>query len=226
MVKKLANDHLSADLSAKPALEAESLTIRPAVLGTPQLSILPENRKFDVSIASVVFPLGEVDEGQIVAANTEVLARITSYLDGDWSRAQEFTARQWEEIVAAALAQSGFQTTLTPHSGDEGRDVIGVREGFFSMKVVGSVKRYSPGRTVEYDHMRAMLWIQEHESGANMAFIATTSSFPPKISEDQFIAPYVGKELVLIDGEALQKWLTANSAPNFITGGNAELRKG
>jgi hypothetical protein len=41
----------------------------------------------------------------------------------------KFTPQQWEEIVAGYFHKKGFEVTLTPPSGDFGRDVIARKHG-------------------------------------------------------------------------------------------------
>jgi len=82
-----------------------------------------------------------------------------------------------------------------------------------SIKVIGSVKRYKPGRNVEYDHIRAMLHLAA-QNDVSKAFIATTSRFPPKVLDYEDIVRAVPTRLELIDGEKLKNWLVTASANN------------
>jgi restriction system protein len=64
----------------------------------------------------------------------------------------------WEEIVACAFDKAGFdEVILTPRSGDHGRDLIALKRGAGSIRIVGSVKAYKPGHLVSYDDVRALL---------------------------------------------------------------------
>jgi len=47
----------------------------------------------------------------------------------------------WEEIIAGAYKKAGFdEVTLTPRSGDLGRDVIAIKKGLGSVRVIDQVK--------------------------------------------------------------------------------------
>jgi hypothetical protein len=52
--------------------------------------------------------------------------------------------RRFEEFIAGAYREAGFDdVTLTPASGDKGRDVIAVKNGLVSIKVLGRVFKLS-----------------------------------------------------------------------------------
>ena len=45
--------------------------------------------------------------------------------------------RKWEEIIAASYEKHGFdEVILTQRSGDFGRDVVAVKRGFWSVRVI------------------------------------------------------------------------------------------
>src|SRR5262249_58606614 len=114
---------------------------------------------------------------------------------------------KWEEIVAGAFNKAQYEVTLTPRSGDHGRDVIAIKRGVGCIKIIGSVKRYAPGNLVGYDEIRALLGVLSGERDASKGIITTTSGFPPKIADDPFIAPFMPTRLELMDGEKLKAWL-------------------
>jgi restriction system protein len=133
---------------------------------------------------------------------------IVQALGDDWTLAYRLPPERWEEIVAGAFHRAQYdEVTLTPRSGDHGRDVIAIKRGIGCVKIIGSVKRYAPGNLVRYDDIRALLFVLSNERDASKAIITTTSDFPPRINEDPFIAPFLPTRLELITGEALQKWL-------------------
>jgi restriction system protein len=54
-----------------------------------------------------------------------------------------------KEIIAGAYHRSGFdEVILTPRSGDHGRDVIAIKKGIGSIRVIDQVKAYKPGHLV------------------------------------------------------------------------------
>jgi restriction system protein len=137
-----------------------------------------------------------------------VWVSIVKELKYDWTKAYEIPPRAWEEIIAGAFKEDGFDdVTLTPRSGDHGRDVIAYRRGVGTIKVIGSVKAYKPGLLVGYDDVRALLGVMTGERDTSKGIITTTSDFPPNIMKDPFIAPFVPYRLELMNGKALQEWL-------------------
>lgn len=161
-----------------------------------------------LSVSSVVIPDKRVSPGTLIAATSFVWAEIVNKLKLDWSLAQVIPPHTWEEIIAGAFQKAGFdEVILTPRSGDHGRDVIAVRRGLGCIKVINSVKAYKPGRLVTYDDIRALLGVLSGERDASKGIITTTSGFPPKVTEDPFIGPFLPTRLELMDGETLRNWL-------------------
>ncbi|XIA67643.1 restriction endonuclease [Bradyrhizobium sp. TZ2] len=87
-------------------------------------------------------------------------------LGTDWSKAFELSPRQWEEMLAGAFAKDGYQVTLTPRTGDRGRDVIAVKGGIGSMRILGSMKKYAPGNLVTREHVHEMFGVVSTDLGA------------------------------------------------------------
>jgi restriction system protein len=107
---------------------------------------------------------------------------------------------KWEEIIAGAYSKAGFdEVTLTPRSGDFGRDVIAVKRG---LRVIDQVKAYSPENLVTADDVRALIGVL-HGDGASKGFLTTTSDFAPRLRTDPLILPFMPSRLELIDGKAL-----------------------
>lgn len=64
---------------------------------------------------------------------------------------------RWEEIIAGAYQKAGFdEVTLTSRSGDFGRDVIAVKHGLGTIRIIDQVKAYSPNRLVTADDVRSL----------------------------------------------------------------------
>ena len=62
---------------------------------------------------------------------------IIQRLEKDWTMAFQISPRTWEEMIAAAFDQDGYdEVTLTPRSGDRGRDVIAVTEWVASVSLI------------------------------------------------------------------------------------------
>lgn len=150
----------------------------------------------------------KVPEGTIVKVVSVTLANVLLQIEEDWTKAYEIPSHKWEEIIAAGYDIAGFdEVILTPRSGDHGRDVIAIKKGFGSIKIINSVKAYKPGHLVRYDDVRALLGVLSGEHDASKGVIITTSDFPPKIEKDPFIAPFMPYRLELMNGDSLKDWM-------------------
>jgi restriction system protein len=159
-------------------------------------------------ISSLIIPESRSAEGVLVRSQAAIWTEIIQQLSTDWSKARELTPSQWEELVAGAFKKALYdEVVLTPRSGDHGRDVIAIKRGIGSVKVIGSVKAYSPGHLVGYDDVRALLGVMSGERNVSKGMVMTTSDFPPLIEKDPFIEPFVPTRLELVNGKQLQKWL-------------------
>ena len=166
-------------------------------------------RSAGLSLSSIVVPIHPTKQGTLVKCNASIWMEIVKTLHADWSLAYHIPSERWEEIIAAAFEKSGFnEVTLTPRSRDHGRDVIAVRTGYGSIKIIGSVKAYKPGHLVGYDDVRALIGVMSGERDTSKGIITTTSDFPPMITSDPFISPFLPTRLELINGKQLQEWLS------------------
>lgn len=156
----------------------------------------------------LIIPTQRVSEGVLINSTSHVWGQVIRMLRRDWMRAYEVPAEKWEELVAGAYKEMGFdEVILTPRSGDRGRDVIAIQKGVGCIKIIGSVKAYKPGHLVSYDDIRALLGVLGGERDASKGIITTTSDFPPRVREDPFIAPFLPTRLELMNGDQLQRWL-------------------
>jgi restriction system protein len=184
----------------------------PAMIAAAQPSktaaiIAAQTANVSLSLSGIITPGEKLAAGTLVACTSHVWNDIVTALGADWSIALKIPPEKWEEIVAGGFSKAGFNVILTPRSGDHGRDVIATKDGFLSIKILGSVKAYSPGHLVEYDHVRALLGVLSGERDASKGIVMTTSDFPPKINEDPFISPFLPTRLELLNGEQLRQWL-------------------
>lgn len=157
--------------------------------------------------AAIVSGSVETRDGLLIESVGLAWRKILDVLNRDRNAAYELTARQWEEIIAGAYDQLGFdEVILTPASADHGRDVIATKSGIGSIRIYDQVKAYRPGNRVSANDVRAMLGVL---SGQNVSkgIITTTSVFAPRIMEDPAIAAHVPYRLELKDRDALFPWL-------------------
>ncbi|MBN1101961.1 MAG: restriction endonuclease [Deltaproteobacteria bacterium] len=155
-------------------------------------------------LSTIVVPGEKTKEGLIIEAVAIPWFEIIEFLKHDWTLAYEIPSYRWEEIIAGAYKRSGFEeVTLTPRSGDRGRDVIAIKKAIGLIRVIDQVKAYAPGHLVKADDVRALVGVL-HGDGASKGFLTTTSDFAPKIREDPLIVPFMPSRLELITGEMLK----------------------
>jgi restriction system protein len=158
-----------------------------------------------ILLQSFVVPIGNTFEGEIVIAALVPWFDIINLIKRDPNAIYQISPRRWEEIIAAAYEQAGFdEVILTPRSGDGGKDVIAIMKGFAEVRIIDQVKAYKPGHLVKADEVRALSGVL-HTDPANKGFVTTTSSFAPRIKDDPSIAPLIPHRLGLRNGEQLVK---------------------
>jgi restriction system protein len=154
-------------------------------------------------LQAVIVPGDKTQEGQLVEAVTLPWFDIIELLSRDPAVAHQIQARRWEEIIAGAYERAGFdEVTLTPRSGDLGRDVIAVKRGLGIVRVIDQVKAYGPGHLVTADDVRALLGVLYGDK-ASKGFLTTTSDFAPKLCDDILLKPFMPAQLELINGKVL-----------------------
>ena len=154
-------------------------------------------------LQAVIVAGDKTQEGQLVEAVALPWFDIIELLSRDPAVAYQIDARKWEEIIAGAYQRAGFdEVTLTPRSGDFGRDVIAVKRGLGIVRVIDQVKAYGAGHLVTADDVRALLGVL-HGDKASKGFLTTTSDFAPKLCDDILLQPFMPAQLELINGKTL-----------------------
>lgn len=97
-----------------------------------------------------------------------------------------------------------------------GRDVIAVKKGLGSIRVIDQVKAYKPGHLVTANDVRALFGVLQRD-GASKGFITTTSDFAPRIKDDPLLIPFMPSRLELINGTMLLKRLQELAEGNSST---------
>lgn len=164
-------------------------------------------RSLLVTIQAIIVPGERTSEGVLVESVAWPWFKIIELLSADPEVAYRFGWRQWEEIIAGAYRELGFEVVLTPRSGDGGRDVIATSEGVGSVRILDQVKCYKPGHRVTADEVRSMLGVLELEKNASKGVVTTTSTFAPGVEEDPRIAEYLPTRLELKPRDVLFPWL-------------------
>ena len=159
-------------------------------------------------LQGIITPYAETEEGKLIHALATPWQMIVNHLKRDWNLAYQIPFEKWEELVAAAFDRAGYdEVILTPRSGDFGRDVIAIKKGVGSVRIIGSVKAYKPDHLVKHDDVRALAGVLLGDQQASKGIVTTTSDFAPTIGQDPFLKPLMPYRLELMNGNALQKWL-------------------
>lgn len=93
---------------------------------------------------------------------------------------RSLSPRDFEKFVADLLPTFGFEdVTLTPRSGDGGRDVVAVNKvGGIDVVVAFECKKYAESKRIQIDTLRSLLGtITYSETRANKGVLVTTSTF-------------------------------------------------
>jgi restriction system protein len=167
----------------------------------------------EVLLQTAILSYGDkTDEGVLVRAVAIPWFEIMKQVGRDPSFLSEFSSapRKFEEFIAGAYRQDGWdEVTLTPASGDRGRDVIATKTGVCSLRVLDQTKAYSPGHLVSHNDVRAMLGVLAVDQNVSKGFITTTSDFEPCIRSAQSeFAKFMPYRLDLRNGSQLLKWLS------------------
>jgi restriction system protein len=146
-----------------------------------------------------------VPEGELIKAVSVPWAALIREVQRDPNFLRQIDWRKMEELIAAAYHdEKEYEVTLTPRSGDRGRDVIAQRKGRFSVRFLDQVKAFGPGYVVKANDVRAMYGVLSLDQGASKAYITTTSDFAPDI-ENEFRNVIPGR-LELRNGKKIVEW--------------------
>lgn len=186
--------------------------IQPHVSNTIQSSLPFEDAVRNLPnflIKAAVINLGrQLSEGHIVEAVTLPWFEIISQIQEDPAFLFQLPWRRLEEFIAGAYEREGWdEVILTPSSGDGGRDIIAVKRGICSIRIIDQVKAYAPDRYVTADDVRALLGVLSSDPNVSKGFVTTTAKFAPRIFEDPTIKPFMPFRLELKDGDTLRNWL-------------------
>jgi restriction system protein len=162
-----------------------------------------------VAQATVIIPGAKTHEGQLIEAVAPAWFEIIRLMKADPDEMFRIPPRKWEEIIAGAYQRSGLdRVTLTPRSGDFGRDVIAERSGWGCVRFIDQVKAYKPGHLVTAEEVRALGFVLLSDQSANQGVVTTTSDFAPRIRDDPYIKPHMPNRIELVNGKELVERLS------------------
>ena len=189
---------------------ALAFRVRNSAVFTDEVTATVTRATPHVLISAIVERNDRVQEGHTVHALEPAWAQIAKIIQRNPQELLSLTPEQWEELIAASYDKAGFdEVILTPRSGDFGRDVIAVKNGWGSVRIIDQVKAFKPGHNVDANDVRALLGVLQADRSATKGVVTTTSNFAPRIKDDPFIAPFVPYRLELINGTDLMSRLTS-----------------
>lgn len=162
-----------------------------------------------VLLQAVLTPKGDAPEGQLIEAVALPWFTIVNRLLNDGATIFQLDWRKWEELVAGAYVQEGWDVVLTPRSNDKGRDIIASSARLGNIRIVDQVKAYRPGHVVTAEEVRAMVGVLTIEQNVSKGLITTTSTFAPGIFRDADIARLMPYRLELKAKDDLVEWLAS-----------------
>ncbi len=165
-----------------------------------------------VLLQAVIIPGEKTVEGQLVESVALPWFQIIELIGRSPGRIYDIDWRKWEEIIAGAYREQGFDVVLTPRSNDKGRDIIATSKALGSIRFFDQVKAYSPGHVVTAEEVRSMIGVLNIDPNVSKGLITTTSCFAPGVLQDPDIARLMPYRLELKAREALLTWLASIAA--------------
>ena len=117
-----------ADVAMRKAWVLHAETGKYTLTGhPPRLTVSADQPLPSLTVTSIIIPEGKTPSGLLVKSTSAVWNSIAKELGNDWSLAYKIPPERWEEIVAGAFKNDGYdEVILTPRSRDHGRDVIAI----------------------------------------------------------------------------------------------------
>jgi len=148
----------------------------------------------------VIYKANQLDISLFSSVSEELLARLAEAPEERF----RLQPRLFEETVAELLSRMGYDVSLTPQSGDKGRDVIAnLATPVAPVLMLVECKRYAPHRLVGAEPI-TRLWFRMFDDKANLSMVVTTSGFQPIARET---AQTRGYQISLKDGEQFIEWI-------------------
>lgn len=151
---------------------------------------------------------GSTEEGVVVKRPRATWFEISKHLRKSPEFRFAFTAEPtaFEEFLAGAYHVDGWNAvTLTPRTGDKGRDVIAVTTGLTTIRVLDQAKAYGKNHPVPANDVRALYGVLMLDRGASKGVVTTTGDFAPSIASE--FGPAIPYRLELRNGSDLVEWV-------------------
>jgi restriction system protein len=144
-------------------------------------------------------------EGHVIIAVRPAWEQILREIASDPNALYRLDPRGFEELLAGAYSRAGWEVTLTPRSGDGGKDIIATRHDIGSIRILDQAKLYAPKHLVSADDVRAMWGVLDSDRRASKAYVTTTSDFAPGVYKE--FADRMPTRIELRNGVRLTEWL-------------------
>jgi restriction system protein len=175
-------------------------------------------------LQSAILDCTSVEDGKLIDGVAPAWFAIAGWVEKDPRFIYEIPWRKLEELIAGAYLRDGWtEVTLTPRSRDHGRDVIAIKRGICTIRIIDQVKAYAAGRLVTADEVRALLGVLSSDLNVSKGFVTTTARFAPGIKNDPTICPFIPYRLELRDGTRFTNWLL--SVARHRRGGSGDAPK-
>lgn len=175
----------------------------------PAIMAAKKNAATPVLTLKAVLEFGDrTDDGRLIRCVAIPWFEIVAFLEKDPTAAYAIDPFKWEEIIAGAYIEAGFdEVVLTPRSGDNGRDVVATKKGIGSIRIFDQVKAYKPGHLVTAEEVRALAGTLFAAQNVSKGVVTTTSDFAPRIETHDFVKSLIPYRLELKNKNALLQWL-------------------
>lgn len=182
-------------------------SLRTASVKAAFVGVFTEKALPSILLQSVVECDSKHKDGDPIIAVLPAWKEIAKFIERNPEDIFKIDPRRWEEIIAGAYSAAGFDDViLTPRSGDLGRDIIAVKRGMWSVRILDQVKAFGPKHAVTANDVRAMYGVLHKDQNASKAVVTTTSFFAPGIEKE--FADVMPHRLELVNGDELVKRLS------------------
>src|SRR5262249_33498662 len=111
-----------------------------AASGSSDEAAKPHEFGAGLTIGAIIVPGHQTHEGVLIRAVALPWHKIVESVVRDPAMIHQMDWRQWEEIIAGAYRERGYDVVLTPRSDDKGRDIIATIGDHGSIRILDQVK--------------------------------------------------------------------------------------
>lgn len=198
--------HVLNAASVARARQTHTLVMQGVAARSLRLAALLARRPH-VVLQAVITPEAQTTDAQIIQAVACPWLTIVDLLCRNPDLVYTLHWRKWEEVIATAYEEQGFDVVLTPRSNDRGRDIIASSRGLGCIRYFDQIKAYRAGHLVTANDVRALVGVLNLDGNVSKGIVTTTSNFAPGIFSDENIQRLMPFRLELRPRDALLEWL-------------------